>query len=66
MNVRLMLCCVYNWMVYLNLYYWLGVVMVVYCMYLVLRENGVIVDCYIFEIFFFCIKSLKFGELDDE
>lgn len=51
---------------YFNLYYWLGVVMVVYCMYLVLRENGVIVDWYIFEIFFFCIKSLKFGELDDE
>jgi hypothetical protein len=49
-----------------NSYHRLGAAMAVHRMYPVLRENGAIVDRYIFEILFFCIKSLKLGELDDE
>ncbi|XP_024384636.1 uncharacterized protein [Physcomitrium patens] len=65
-NVRSMLRRVYNRMAHPNPYHRLGAAMAAHRMYPVLRENGAIVDRYIFEILFFCIKSLKLGELDDE
>lgn len=65
-NMTSMLRRVYNRMDHPNPYHRLGAAMAAHRMYPVLRENGAIVDRYIFEILFFCIKSLKLGELDDE
>ncbi|KAG0609962.1 hypothetical protein M758_7G027900 [Ceratodon purpureus] len=65
-NVTSMLRRVYNRMDHPNPYHRLGAAMAAYRMYPVLRENAGLVDRFIFEILFFCIKSVRLGELDDE
>jgi DNA-dependent protein kinase catalytic subunit len=65
-NVTSMLRRVYNRMDHPNPYHRLGAAMAAHRIYPVLRENGAIVDRHIFEILFFCIKSLRLAETDDE
>ncbi|KAL2645175.1 hypothetical protein R1flu_012762 [Riccia fluitans] len=64
-NVASMLRRLYNRMDHPNPYKRLGAAMAAYRIYPVLRGNSSIVDRYIFEIIFFCIKSLRLAESDD-
>ncbi|KAL3698516.1 hypothetical protein R1sor_012592 [Riccia sorocarpa] len=64
-NVASMLRRLYNRMDHPNPYKRLGAAMAAYRTYPILRGNSNIVDRYIFEIIFFCIKSLRLAELDD-
>lgn len=66
MNVTSILRRVYNRMDHPNPYHRLGAAMAAHRMYPVLRENGAIIDRHIFEMLFFCVKSLALGDSDDE
>ncbi|CAM6110405.1 unnamed protein product [Calypogeia fissa] len=64
-NVKSILRRLYNRMDHPNPYKRLGASMAAYRIYPVLRGTPSIVDRYIFEMIFFCIKSLRLAEGDD-
>ncbi|OAE24558.1 hypothetical protein AXG93_2415s1380 [Marchantia polymorpha subsp. ruderalis] len=64
-NIASMLRRLYNRMDHPNPYKRLGAAMAAHRIYPVLRGNPNIVDRYIFELIFFCVKSLRLAESDD-
>jgi hypothetical protein len=64
-NVKSILRRLYNRMDHPNPYIRLGASMAAYRIYPVLRGTPSIVDRYIFEMIYFCIKSLRLAEADD-
>lgn len=65
-NIASMLRRLYTRLDHPNPYHRLGAAMCAHLIYPVLRENGSIVDRHILEILFFCIKSLRVGEHDND
>eukprot|EP01018_Ginkgo_biloba_P019264 Gb_14393 [translate_table: standard] len=66
MNIASMLRRLYARLDHPNPYHRLGATMAAHLIYPILRENGSIVDCHMLEILFFCIKSLRVGENDND
>lgn len=61
-----MLRRLYNRLDHPNPYHRLGSAMACSRLYRVMRENKSIVDRYLLEMLFFCIKSLRIAETDHE
>jgi hypothetical protein len=65
-NVTSMLRRLYNRLAHPHPYQRLGATMALYQLYPVLRQQKGIVDRHVFELFFYCAKSLRLAEADAE